>query len=384
MKKKILFMMLALTVSVALIVGATMAWFTFDDEANTEFIAGKVEISTDKPVVKDKRAFDNMNPGDCYSATWEIKNTGTKRIELLATIKLEWTGVQLEDGADPTRNLLLVPQYGSNWVFYQLENAVGSSEYIYAYYKGGPIYPEPKEEEVPKGDSKVELPLVIYFDGELTSNEYQGKKLDLYCEFKAVQATNEGPKAVFGKILGEDGWNEVNEEGYTFKYKDWELRPVEFVGEDEGTVRLKDIKCYKYPEPEEPGEDPGEDSEQDPELKNFEASFNYKKYKKDNKWYTDSKNITVVIKNATDTNYNRFSGDVDVSKITVTGRKTQSSPQTPRLTGEITGAASTISFNNGYATFNVSFTDALSQSNPEVKVNINEIERSAFLDSRIN
>jgi len=32
MKKKMLLMMLALTVSVALIVGATMSWFTAEDE----------------------------------------------------------------------------------------------------------------------------------------------------------------------------------------------------------------------------------------------------------------------------------------------------------------------------------------------------------------
>ena len=48
MKKKMLLMMLALTVSVALIVGATMAWFTAEDETeNAVFQAGTVKIEAE-------------------------------------------------------------------------------------------------------------------------------------------------------------------------------------------------------------------------------------------------------------------------------------------------------------------------------------------------
>lgn len=226
MKKKMLLMMLALTVSVALIVGATMSWFTDDVSSNTEFTAGTVIINEEiSPTYS--RTLDNVNPGDCYVLTWEIKNQGSKYIQLQALIKLLWDEVELQDEADPTQNILIVPQYGSKWVMYQPEG--GSSKDIYLYYLG-----EPEDGIGPT--ETITLPLVVYFDGELTGDEYQDKQFKLECTFLAVQASNGAPSAVFG-----EAWDNVNKDDYEFTYDGWVLC----------NKNLNDIPCYEgEPEPE--------------------------------------------------------------------------------------------------------------------------------------
>ena len=74
MKKKLLIMMLALTVSVALIVGATMAWFTAEDETkDAVFKTGTVEIKAKGAKPLGEKGIKNVNPGDCYILEYNIK-----------------------------------------------------------------------------------------------------------------------------------------------------------------------------------------------------------------------------------------------------------------------------------------------------------------------
>ena len=89
MKSKLVLTMLALTVAVALVAGATMAWFTDTDNAGTAtFTAGILDIE----VTEGLTTFDNlfaelqgihkMNPGDVWpeEVTIQITNTGNKNL----------------------------------------------------------------------------------------------------------------------------------------------------------------------------------------------------------------------------------------------------------------------------------------------------------------
>jgi predicted ribosomally synthesized peptide with SipW-like signal peptide len=87
MKRKIIMMMLSVTVGLALIAGATWAWFTDEAKAgNATFTAGILEIGINEDT--EEIGFDilgeeisNMNPGDVYDEIeLVIKNTGTKNL----------------------------------------------------------------------------------------------------------------------------------------------------------------------------------------------------------------------------------------------------------------------------------------------------------------
>lgn len=246
MKKKMLFMILSIAVSVALIGGATLAWFTNEADLDpTEFTAGTVEISADGGVVSNQEKIKNVNPGDCFKLEWDIENVGTKKIELRAIINAHWVDEELDYNLNE-KNIYIVPQNGSDWVFYQPEDKQGPSRPIYAYYMGGSIDGTYGSEDNLGGSSNLEL--VLYFDGPSTGNKYQGVDFTLDVDFEAVQASNDAPSAVWG----EEGWDDVNakdDEGnltYSYSYESWALNGID----------LGDIDCYESEEEPEVPEDP--------------------------------------------------------------------------------------------------------------------------------
>ena len=85
MKRKMIMMLLSVTVGLALIAGATWAWFTDEDDAgDATFTAGilRIDVSDGLDLLYELESrIGNMNPGDLYEPIeLIITNTGTKKL----------------------------------------------------------------------------------------------------------------------------------------------------------------------------------------------------------------------------------------------------------------------------------------------------------------
>jgi predicted ribosomally synthesized peptide with SipW-like signal peptide/uncharacterized repeat protein (TIGR02543 family) len=203
MKSRILSIVLIVGIAAALIGGLTMAWFTDDAVvASAEFKAGTVKVSADGPniVSPPLKHFKNVNPGDCATVIWTIKNTGTKAVALKVNLSKAW-----EDGLS-AYNVFYSPLPGSGWVMY--DNNGELLLYYTGSVRGTFNYGDPDGALL--GEEEVELKLVVAFDGVRTEDEYQGKKFTLGGTIEAIQASNNAPGIAWGNI----GWTAVNTEGY--------------------------------------------------------------------------------------------------------------------------------------------------------------------------
>jgi len=335
MKKKMLLMMLALTVSVALIVGATMSWFTNEAETdNAVFQAGTVKIEAERVIQLEDKGIKNVNPGDCYILEYDITNTGTKQIELRSIFNTAW-----EDNLS-RKNIFIVPHKDSDWVLYQPDDAQGPGKKIYAYYMGGPVDPE----------ESVKLNLVVYFDGALTGNNYQGKEFTVSGDVEAVQASHEAASEVWG-----DGWDTVTGDGYSFDYEGWYLNELD----------PEDIACYNadLDDPEEP--DPSQTPEPEPEIGPVaQFSFDYELKQKGQGhgqgYGAPYKIVEGQIFSAKDENNNIVSGE---KVITVTvNRSIHHDQMSKTITVDLD--------EDGNASYSVEFEQNISGSNTNIKITI--------------
>jgi predicted ribosomally synthesized peptide with SipW-like signal peptide len=330
MKKKMLLMMLALTVSVALIVGATMSWFTNEAETdNAVFQAGTVKIEAERVIQLEDKGIKNVNPGDCYILEYDITNTGTKQIELRSIFNTAW-----EDNLS-RKNIFIVPHKDSDWVLYQPDDAQGPGKKIYAYYMGGPVDPE----------ESVKLNLVVYFDGALTGNNYQGKEFTVSGDVEAVQASHEAASNEWG-----DGWDTVTGDGYSFDYEGWYLNELD----------PEDIDCYNA-DLDDPGE-PEPTPDPEPEIADVNSfSCNYKIIS------NNRKSISCFIFNAMDAENNTVSGE---KEITVTGiQKGNHNTMEKTTTVELDEEGNT-------EAFYINFDNPLSRD-PGIKIIIDGVEVTA-------
>lgn len=194
MKTKILLSLLVIGLAVALIGGATMAWFTDETPVQpAEFTAGTVVVNADEAPTIDTpegKYFDNVNPGDCATVTWTIVNSGTKAIELRVKLSELW------EGELPTDNVYYAPDPDSGWVMYDEDGE------LWLYYTGGPV--PGTYGNTPEDERTVQLPIIVAFDGATTGNDYQGKEFTLSGDVYAIQASNGAPAAVWG-----DAWTTV-------------------------------------------------------------------------------------------------------------------------------------------------------------------------------
>lgn len=194
---------LIIALAIALIGGATSAWFTAEaDLPEAEFKAGTVKVNVDNGVVKEAmegKSFDNVNPGDCGSVKWKIVNKGTKDAELRVKLTELW------DGDLPTRNFFYAPAPDSKWVLY--EDRSRGNKGLWLYYTGGPVKGDFNEDD--EEARTVDLELIVAFDGEKTNNDYQGKTFTLSGDVEAVQTSNGAPAAVWG-----EAWKNATAEGY--------------------------------------------------------------------------------------------------------------------------------------------------------------------------
>jgi len=201
MKTKILMSVLAIGMAIALISGATMAWFTAEADVNpATFTAGTVIVNADGPeyFTAEGKSFNNVNPGDCGRVEWTIINDGTKAAQLKVKLEKRW-----EDGYS-TDNVRYAPAENSGWVMYE------ESDGIWLYYIAEPDVGVPgtfngaSEEE-----RSVPLELIVAFDGEDTTDIYQGKTFTLSGKVYAIQASNDAPSEVWG-----DAWDAVTDPEY--------------------------------------------------------------------------------------------------------------------------------------------------------------------------
>lgn len=199
MKTKILMSILAIGLSVALIAGATMAWFTDETEVEpAQFTAGTVVVDADGPATTPApgKSFENVNPGDCGKVEWTIINKGTKAAEFRVKLSELW-----EDELS-TENFFYAPAPDSDWVIYEEDGE------IWLYYIGGSVAGTFGLEEG-EDPASVKLELIVAFDGELTDNDYQGKEFTLSGDVYAIQASNGAPAAEWG-----DAWEAVTGDNY--------------------------------------------------------------------------------------------------------------------------------------------------------------------------
>jgi len=302
---------------------------------------GTVEIKAKGAKPLGEKGIKNVNPGDCYILEYNIKNTGSKQIDLRAIFDLNWLW---KDGYPDLSldNVFVIPHQESNWVLYQPEedgenDTTGPENSIYAYYRGDPV--NPKEE--------VTLHLVVYFDGGLTNDDYQNRELKVSGVVEAVQHSHDAASEVWG-----DAWDEVINPNYEFKYEDWKLRLSATEEGEIGVVLENDVPCYSAdldPEPEpEPTPTPEPEA---PELYEFDCSVGVEHDTRWNchshSWVYNKTTITVTFSGAKDQYGETFTGEQQYNL-----RYRTKIFNWPQYSEEFTEEDFTVNFDeNGEATF---------------------------------
>jgi uncharacterized repeat protein (TIGR02543 family) len=189
-------------------------------------------VSADGPsiVSPPEKHFKNVNPGDCATVIWKIRNIGTKAVALRVKLSKTW-----EDGLSPS-NVFYSPLPNSGWKMY--DNGGELILYYTGSVRGTFNYDNPDGD--PLDPAEVELKLVVAFDGLLTGNNYQGKEFTLGGTVEAIQASNNAPATVWGAT----GWTAVNTAGYE------EAGSAKENADYFRTGPGKDMPCWDAEEPE--------------------------------------------------------------------------------------------------------------------------------------
>lgn len=179
MKKSNFILGFGIILSLLLIAGGTLAWFTSTtDPVVNSFTAGTLNIElVDK---FDASKAQNVNPGDCFEKDVYVINTGTKR----AGIRIK-ADMAFEDDLD-----ISIVNYSLN---YKWELRDG-----YYYYKE--ILPPNSRTQSLFENSQ------ICFNGPNMGNHYQGKKFTIEVLAEAIQVTNGAPN--------QAGWSIIPVEEY--------------------------------------------------------------------------------------------------------------------------------------------------------------------------
>lgn len=233
MKTRILMSVLAIGLSIALIGGATMAWFTDDAEVPAAtFTAGTVEVAVgeDDPVIIsiERYVHDNVNPGDEFEAGWTFKNKGTKNAQFRVILNNEWFIDEENYAVSDERLARLFAQYEVesiadledkldydplNGVLYDgevYECEVDEKTYHWYAVKDGDSWVlyycdengDPVDHIAPEAEVKLYFDVVFDAnDEEGLDNKYMGAKYVLGSEgskVEAIQASHDAP--------AQNGW----------------------------------------------------------------------------------------------------------------------------------------------------------------------------------
>ena len=201
LQRKMLMSIASVLVLVALIAGATMAWFTDSETVAATFTAGTVDVGINEPT-----NIDIVNPGDIinfgaeedseyiydseegqgsYDRVLQITYDGSKAAYVRVLVDAAWA----EDLS--SENLSLEGEEESPWV---LQEDMVDGKYVFLLdgilNGSGEDFGDYDLAEVQN------VPFIVTIDGAGTGNDYQGVALDMEFEVQAVQAANVDPNAV--------------------------------------------------------------------------------------------------------------------------------------------------------------------------------------------
>ena len=209
LQRKMLMSIASVLVLVALIAGATMAWFTDSETVAATFTAGTVDVG-----INEIENIDIVNPGDIinfgaeedagyiydleegqgsYDRVLQITYEGSKAAYVRVLVDAAWA----EDLS--SENLSLEGVEGSPWV---LQDEMVDGKYVFLLdgilNGSGEDFGDYDLAEVQN------VPFIVTIDGAGTGNDYQGVALDMEFEVQAVQAANVDPNAVpFATVVPE-------------------------------------------------------------------------------------------------------------------------------------------------------------------------------------
>ena len=201
LQRKMLMSIASVLVLVALIAGATMAWFTDSETVAATFTAGTVDVGINEPT-----DIEIVNPGDIinfgaeedagyiydleegqgsYDRVLQITYEGSKAAYVRVLVDAAWA----EDLS--SENLSLEGVEGSPWV---IQDEMVDGKYVFLLdgilNGSGEDFGDYDLAEVQN------VPFIVTIDGAGTGNDYQGVALDMEFEVQAVQAANVDPNAV--------------------------------------------------------------------------------------------------------------------------------------------------------------------------------------------
>ena len=198
LQRKMLMSIASVLVLVALIAGATMAWFTDSETVAATFTAGTVDVGINEPT-----DIEIVNPGDIinfgaeedagyiydleegqgsYDRVLQITYEGSKAAYVRVLVDAAWA----EDLS--SENLSLEGVEGSPWV---IQDEMVDGKYVFLLdgilNGSGEDFGDYDLAEVQN------VPFIVTIDGAGTGNDYQGVALDMEFEVQAVQAANVDP-----------------------------------------------------------------------------------------------------------------------------------------------------------------------------------------------
>lgn len=202
-KTKVLTSVLAVGLTVALVGGSTMAWFTDSKVVEgATFQAGTVTLSdSSKDLTIGGFAQQNINPGDEFRGNLTIVNEGTKPVRLRIKIpEISWLNGEEPTGL-PTNNVKVTlpanwEKHSDGYLYYT--GTIGSfpAGVIPGTQDDGTAFPTGTLEQ-----RTISFAFTGLFDGDLTTNAYQGMILNMGpSSVEVIQATNSATWPTTGTV----------------------------------------------------------------------------------------------------------------------------------------------------------------------------------------
>ena len=206
LQRKMLMSIASVLVLVALIAGATMAWFTDSETVAATFTAGTVNVGINDPTdiaiinpgdiikfgeLEDRGYYHNFSgersiPQGGYDRVLQIDYTGSKAAYVRVLVDFDWAG-DLSNA-----NLSVNAPTGGNWIYDGVDTQTGKHIFRLNGILNG------SSENLGGFDLAAvkNVPFQLVINGANTGNQYQGVALNMNFEVQAVQAANVDPNAI--------------------------------------------------------------------------------------------------------------------------------------------------------------------------------------------
>ena len=203
LQRKMLMSIASVLVLVALIAGATMAWFTDSQTVAATFTAGTVNVGINDPTdiaiinpgdiikfgeLEDRGYYHSFSgeriiPQGGYDRVLQIDYTGSKAAYVRVLVDFDWAG-DLSNA-----NLSVNAPTGGNWIYDGVDTQTGKHIFRLNGILNG------SSENLGGFDlaDVKNVPFQLVINGATTGNQYQGVALNMNFEVQAVQAANVNP-----------------------------------------------------------------------------------------------------------------------------------------------------------------------------------------------